>query len=955
MAYVPPHKRRQELQHNIALPQQQQQQQHSRWDAAEIHCDDDDDDTQTLCKAFPMVRVINLNERKDRWEKFMGEMTRVLNHKQNNRNHKNRHPFIQQVQRFEAVHGQEVLDKPPHEMTEKDRKLLPILEWDATNNAQWDRHIQPPMIKRLSPGEVGCAMSHVTVWKLAVETLQNDTDAVLVLEDDAVFYSHQNQQQKQKQSFSRENIKHSHSFDSLFAQAWKELPLNWDIWYLGFSDRGQRIAVDSDYGGNNYTYETKKSKNAVELQWFRPTYGFHTHAYALTKRAAVHLLSRLPVVGPLDVWLADNQWFDLHVYCCVIKNAGWNGTGGYLVLQDRRKSMQSNIAMSGRKSTTRVSINRVHALPTILFQMALISLLYISTTIAAAMSVNTQKPPHILFILVDDLGWGNVGYHVDPSALKRQREVQTPVIDRLAKIDGLELNRHYVHHSCEGTRTSLQSGRFPVHVQTTLKNPEDPSSGMPRNLTGLAEHLKVNNTYATHYVGKWDVGMATPKHTPKGRGYDTSLNYFAHKNDFWTQECMQSVCCKNWMEEQGDITNDDDNDTTIYDLWDTDRGAAELQGSDYEEFIFQRRMLQIIDQHAAAADEKSLDMQPLFLFYAPHVAHCPLQVPQEYLDRFDFMSDDETMCNAQTSTVIGPDDTAPKYSCRKQYHAMVKVLDDIIGTLVDRLKDRGMWDNTLLIFTSDNGGPVNPEESAATNHPLRGCKYSDWEGGVRAVAFVSGGFIPLERRGKVVEDPIHIADWYATLPALAGVNVHDKEYQLSLQDDKRVPPVDGVDVWPLISGQSSPSEHRKEIPLSQQALIVDNFKLLWNKSKNISMAGWTYSDYPNARTKKSEIYDQSMNCSTGCLFNVASDPGEHHDLAQTEPIRLQSMKERLVELREGFYDNDERGVDSCPHGFNDHDKDLKCACWMAVNKYGGFFGPFQEVDLGLGPSIDKLA
>jgi arylsulfatase A-like enzyme len=463
---------------------------------------------------------------------------------------------------------------------------------------------------------------------------------------------------------------------------------------------------------------------------------------------------------------------------------------------------------------------------------------------------------------------------------------------------------------------------------------------MPRNLTGLAEHLKVNNTYATHYVGKWDVGMATPKHTPKGRGYDTSLNYFAHKNDFWSQECMQSVCCKKWMEDQGNHFDRSDGNTTIYDLWDTDRGAAELQGTDFEEFIFQRRMLHIIDHHAAHSKQ-----QPLFLFYAPHVAHCPLQVPQEYLDQLDFMTNDESFCQAQTSTVIGPNDTTPKFSCRKQYHAMVKVLDDIIGSLVDRLKEHGMWNNTLVVFTSDNGGPVNPEESAATNHPLRGCKYSDWEGGVRAVAFVSGGFIPAHRRGKVVESPIHIADWYATLPALAGVDVHDMEYKLSLGDDKKVPPVDAVNVWPLITGEANFENFHRAIPLSQQALIDGDYKLLWSKKQNITMAGWTYSDYPNAQTKKSEIYDQTMNCSLGCLFNVAIDPSEHHDLAQEDPVRLQSMKERLVELRKGFYDNDERGVDSCPHGFNDYDKDLKCACWMAVNKYGGFFGPFQEVDL----------
>ena len=161
-----------------------------------------------------------------------------------------------------------------------------------------------------------------------------------------------------------------------------------------------------------------------------------------------------------------------------------------------------------------------------------------------------QPPPHILFVLIDDLGWGDVGYHNNPAATtgttagtshdeeiirqrqlrRRQHEAQTPVMDRLATKEGLELNRHYVHSSCTGTRTSLQSGRFPIHVQTSLKNPENPSSGMPRNLTGLAEHMKKKQAnYATHYVGKWDVGMASPRHTPHGRGYDTSLNYFEHK------------------------------------------------------------------------------------------------------------------------------------------------------------------------------------------------------------------------------------------------------------------------------------------------------------------------------------------------------------------------------------------------------------------------------------------
>ena len=83
------------------------------------------------------------------------------------------------------------------------------------------------------------------------------------------------------------------------------------------------------------------------------------------------------------------------------------------------------------------------------------------------------------------------------------------------------------------TRTSIQSGRLPVHVTVSLSNPDVPTTGVPRNMTGMAEVL-TRAGYATHYMGKWDAGMATQKHTPHGRGYSSTLNYWSHKNDFWT-------------------------------------------------------------------------------------------------------------------------------------------------------------------------------------------------------------------------------------------------------------------------------------------------------------------------------------------------------------------------------------------------------------------------------------
>jgi arylsulfatase I/J len=224
-------------------------------------------------------------------------------------------------------------------------------------------------------------------------------------------------------------------------------------------------------------------------------------------------------------------------------------------------------------------------------------------------------------------------------------------------------------------------------------------------MTGLAENLKAAG-YKTAMAGKWDAGMATPQHTPHGRGYDTSLNYFSHKvgvrcpphasradcashalqNDFWSQANMQTCCEK---------------DQTIIDFWHTDQGASDVNSTDYSEFLYQTELLAAIERHDASDAEA-----PLMLFYAPHVAHCPLQVPKRYYDKFGFMTDDESKCSAQTVKglhSIDPHFPELEYKCRQQYHAMVSIMDDVVGNLTTALKAKGMWENTLVIFSSDNG------------------------------------------------------------------------------------------------------------------------------------------------------------------------------------------------------------------------------------------------------------
>jgi len=526
--------------------------------------------------------------------------------------------------------------------------------------------------------------------------------------------------------------------------------------------------------------------------------------------------------------------------------------------------------------------------------------LFLLFLFSATTTVIQAKPPHIFFVLADDVGWGDVGFHRP----QPYPEIMTPNMDALVA-DGIKLMRHYVYKFCTPTRSSMQSGRLPVHVTTSLVNPEKPNCGIPRNMTGIAAKLKQAG-YKTHLFGKWDAGMATPHHTPQGRGYDTSLNYFTHKNDLWTQVEQQSSCSPK---------------LGIVDLWATDKPANTLNGTMYEEDMFLNEMTNVIKNHNPD--------DPLFLVYTPHASHVPYQVPQKYYDKFSFIQNDETVCSAQTAYIY-PGSTH-NISCRRVYHAFVNVLDDILGDVVGKLKAAGLWEDTLMVFSADNGAPLVLAETGGNNHPLRGGKYSEWEGGIRSAAFVSGGYLPKAVRGTEQGEPVHVADWYGTFCKMAGVDQHDAPAVAS-----GLPDVDSVDVWPLISGQTKVSP-RSELVVNENALIQGDYKLLVNK---IGFATWTGPQFPNATSPTHAPAKFEKDCKDGCLYNVASDPYEHTDLASSMPEKVKTMISRLDELKKGFYNNDEKGVDSCPSGI-----DMQCACWMAMNHYGGFFGPFQEIQL----------
>lgn len=169
--------------------------------------------------------------------------------------------------------------------------------------------------------------------------------------------------------------------------------------------------------------------------------------------------------------------------------------------------------------------------------------------------------PNIVFIMADDLGWGNVGFHNDEDPM-----INTPNMDSLATT-GLQLGRHYSYCGCTPSRSSFQSGRLPVHV-TMLNNDglDVPTHGVPAEMTSIASKLKEAD-YHTYLVGKWDCGFASHDQIPSHKGYDYFYGYLSKANGYFDKMGM-------------DICQDD------VDLWEMDAPAHDKVSSmDQEEFV----------------------------------------------------------------------------------------------------------------------------------------------------------------------------------------------------------------------------------------------------------------------------------------------------------------------------------------------------------------------------------
>ena len=524
------------------------------------------------------------------------------------------------------------------------------------------------------------------------------------------------------------------------------------------------------------------------------------------------------------------------------------------------------------------------------------------------MTLGHAAPPRvILFVLADDIGSASQGF-VPNSPARTQgpnRTSLTPHLDALAA-EGTVLMRHTAHFMCTPSRVALLSGRLPVYVQQGQDSIETPTAGMPRNMTAFPEKL-FSAGYATHYAGKYDLGISTPGHTPEARGFrNSSLMFNEHMVDSWTQRIYPGGTSCTLI------------DPNIVDLWSNGGPAMSLNGTDHIERMFSDRVLSILN--SSSAEEN------IFVMWAPKALHYPLMVPQSEFEAVGALPDDEPFCNA-TAPYIWPGQSTG-YACRQQGFALLRMMDNSLGQMVGLLKSRGWWNSSLVIFSSDNGAALDVAEAGSSSWPLKGGKYSNWNGGINVPAIVSGGYLPARARGTLNNGLVHIADWYATLLGLAGVN-DTTDHRAAAS---HLPPINSIDVWHLISGANATSP-RIEIPVSPGALISWPWKLVRGLNWWSGRAGPTF---PNASSAV-DSPDIWTDCGDGCLFDLENDWEERTDLASTQPATVAALGDRLTNLTASFWTNNDTGVDICPKNTT-----MWCGCWAAINVYGGYFGPYQK-------------
>jgi arylsulfatase B len=439
--------------------------------------------------------------------------------------------------------------------------------------------------------------------------------------------------------------------------------------------------------------------------------------------------------------------------------------------------------------------------------------------------------------------------------------------------------------------------------------------GLPTSMTTMAAQLKTAG-YSTYHIGKSDgFGSLSEAHVSTGRGFDDALTYAHHGTDNYQYTIgMNSIAApppclgEAWP-----------NGSNFQDLWDGNQGAnpAKYPTGTYKEQYFVERALSKIKAHDSST--------PMFMYYATGLPHTPLQVPNDNLVK---VANDMCAYNANCLTASGVCSLLPTcLNCtsvgecalgeRITLLAMINYLDGVVSQLKSALvSNNNMWSNTVLLFSSDNGGGEG-QGVGGSNYPLKGSKGSDWQGGFALPAFVASGstkWVP--NAGTVNHNLIHLSDWYTTMVTLAGGDATDAAGTAATGY-----PVNGVDVWRWVTGTASGEPHAV-LPLSPYTMMqYDSANSRWLKllTGSIGNTLWVGPDYPNTTCPAANSTNQcrpgssaptqpqtlQYDCgSTGCLYDLTNDPLETTNLNQSSSMKsvYSSMQTAMAQYQATYHE-----------------------------------------------------
>ena len=384
------------------------------------------------------------------------------------------------------------------------------------------------------------------------------------------------------------------------------------------------------------------------------------------------------------------------------------------------------------------------------------------------------------------------------------KDIRTPHIDRLAK-EGAVLDSFYVQPVCSPTRAALLTGRYPTRTGVySIITPGAPW-GLPLAERTLPQALREAG-YTTAICGKWHLGEFQPAYTPTQRGFDRQYGHMFGQIDYF----------KHTRGAKSDWYRDD----------------KPLTEEGYTTHLVSKEACRII--RGQPADK------PLFLYVPFNGVHGPFQVPEEYKQAYPNLK-----------------------GVRQTMAGMISAVDEAIGQITAALDEKGLRKNTLIIFSSDNGGP-SPGR-VTMNTPLRAGKGTIYEGGMRVCAFATWpGRIPA---GTTIKEPLHAVDWYPTLLKLAGASA----------EQKLAP--DGLDIWPVLT-QGAKSPHDAILLMGTRpgraAVRMGDWKLLLNASEIDAEEAAADDDAKGVE-----------------LYHLADDPGESKNLAAAQPEKAKELRARL--------------------------------------------------------------